>query len=153
MVNPRTRNQTVYVAHAGAIPDVWPTFTIGEYPLAEEFSTEIQLPVLVTYSFRQCFQEYKSRRTNYKADPQKDIQFCALASPTEGPCDSAAWGGPMWDMVEGSPVLVGMVSQGACNPGSPPYLFTRIFAYVAWIQEQICALSDYPPDYCFEDEP
>jgi secreted trypsin-like serine protease len=151
MVNPRNKNQTVYMAHAGAVPDVAPTFTIGTLPLTGKFSTEVQMPILYTYPFRLCYKEYRMHRTSYKSDPQKDVQFCARVSPTQGPCDSAAWGSPMWDMVGGYPVLVGMASQGSCTPGNPPYLFTRIFTYLAWIQGQICALSDYPPDYCFEE--
>jgi secreted trypsin-like serine protease len=119
--------------------------------LTDSFSNKMLKGKLATYNFRQCHQEYKQFRTFYKTDPQEEFQFCVVKlaagddNDTVGPCDSAAWGSPLWT---NDGVQVGIASQGSCDVDSPPFLYTRVERYVVWIREQICLLSENPPSYC-----
>jgi secreted trypsin-like serine protease len=146
------------VAHAGAVPDVWPrNFTIGSVPLARTFSTELRIVSQLTFPFRSCLNRYRTHRMPiYRSDPDRSVQFCATTSPVDGPCDSAAWGSPMWNFGRSGlstiPIQIGIASQGSCTIGNPPYLYTQINRYVSWIHGQICQLSEEPPEFCNEDE-
>jgi trypsin len=70
-------------------------------------------------------------------------QFCAGSEPGKDSCQGDS-GGPI--LASGNR-LVGVVSWGyGC--GRYPGVYSRVSGMQRWIKLTLCALTDYPPDYC-----
>lgn len=84
-----------------------------------------------------------------------EVMLCA--GVVEGGKDACSGdsGGPLFrTSSDGSMVQVGIVSFGAgCARANRPGIYTKVSAFTAWIQEQICDLSSNPPSSCFESSP
>lgn len=146
---PPDNGEPVYYAHAGAVPDVGGAFELGNVPLTQTFSTELQNASATTENFLLCNNAYTVIAVPYRSALQEEIQFCTTTSSEVGPCDSAAWGSPLWVMnADGEPLLVGTASQGSCTPGNPPFIWTRVAPFASFLKDQICDMSANRPADC-----
>ena len=50
--------------------------------------------------------------------------------------------------MEDSAIQVGVISSGSGCDGRLPTVYSRVSAGQDWIREQICELSDFPPEFC-----
>ncbi len=74
------------------------------------------------------------------------VQMCAGVSGVDkGFCNGDS-GGPL---LNSRGVQVGIVS-GSIGCGSYPGFYSRVSNQISWIQQQVCALSSYPPLYCYK---
>lgn len=85
--------------------------------------------------------------------------FLIASLQHQGPCAEADHGAPLMDTRGGNTnasahVLMGIASFGnGCGPHAPPFVFTRIRTYYAWIRLELCRLTASPPPYCFTGMP
>uniref|UniRef100_A0A7S4A916 Peptidase S1 domain-containing protein n=1 Tax=Pseudo-nitzschia australis TaxID=44445 RepID=A0A7S4A916_9STRA len=70
--------------------------------------------------------------------------ICTKSNEVVTPCTGDS-GGPL---LTSSNVQVGIISSGSDCDGRLPAIFSRVSAAQDWIQEQICDLSDFPPEEC-----
>jgi hypothetical protein len=81
---------------------------------------------------------------------ESNVMICAgiLGQGDKDSCQGDS-GGPLFDETTG--VQVGVVSWGyGCAEADFPGVYSKVSAVEPWIKEQICDLSDFPPDYCFD---
>lgn len=93
---------------------------------------------------------------SYAASSVTSDMMCAL-EPGQGSCQGDS-GGPLFiqsdDGFEGD-IQVGLVSWGTnCAQPIYPGVFARVSWGYAWIRDQVCLLSENPPDYflCDDDD-
>ena len=100
---------------------------------------KVQLPV----------QTFSTCSTNLEGTQYAETQLCV--GKMEGGKDSCNGdsGGPLF--VAGSNVQVAIVSYGAgCARPGLPSINTKVSAFIDFIEEGICELSNDPPEGCFE---
>jgi trypsin len=90
-----------------------------------------------------CYNDYLSAGVKLDVNSQR----CAgVTGGGKGQCEGDS-GGPVLDS---SGVLVGVVSSGVgCARANYPGVYTRVSYRHFWIRQQVCALSSYPPEYCY----
>jgi hypothetical protein len=80
---------------------------------------------------------------------QSEINVMVCAGTSQGGKDACQGdsGGPLFDEI--TRVQVGVVSFGAgCGDANVPGGYSRVSAVKPWIEAQVCALSNFKPDYC-----
>jgi hypothetical protein len=82
-------------------------------------------------------------RAGYFIDEEAVI--CAKAIDGVDACTGDS-GGPL--LLDGSSVQVGVISSGSGCDGRLPTVYSRVSAGLDWITQQICELSDFPPQFC-----
>lgn len=77
---------------------------------------------------------------------EEDAILCTQAD--DGVVDACTGdsGGPL--LLEDSAIQVGVISSGSGCDGRLPTVYSRVSAGQDWIREQICELSDFPPEFC-----
>ena len=91
-------------------------------------------------------------RSMYNGFVDDNIMICAADTNTDS-CFGDS-GGPMVQKINGRYVQVGVVSFGVgCARPERPGVYSRVSAVVDWIDQQICELSENPPDRCFTPQP
>jgi len=142
----------LYFAQAGSPTDIFDVpkegfpvshppkqFKMGGAAIADSFHTTLKEGLVVTEEYRYCVNEYIDI-PGYQAELDEGVQFCANSN-TSSPCDSNAWGSPLYHNETGEPILVGLASQGECTPGGLPFVYTRIAHYYNFIRESICSMT------------
>lgn len=94
------------------------------------------------YDFDSC---YRTFRKEMKLKISDDLHLCTgtLEGGRDG-CDSDS----------GTPLLIGNTIVGVTNDGvgcarpDVPAYNARVSAHADWIDESLCALSDFPPSFC-----
>jgi len=127
----------------GDQPDAWSLhkFGFGEHPVSSLKEGSVSLE-----EFRLCSKHIQDL-PGYNPKIDQKLVFCTNASPNS-PCDTMAWGSPLYsnETRTGETVLVGMASQGMCDPAGVPYINVRIAHYVNWIKGAICSMTDTQHD-------
>lgn len=76
---------------------------------------------------------------------EENAILCAKADGVVDACTGDS-GGPL--LLDGSTTQVGVISSGSGCDGRLPTVYSRVSAGQDWIREQICELSDFPPEFC-----
>lgn len=76
---PHDNGETVYYAHAGAVPDVG-TFFYGKVALTQEFSTKLIVHNATTVQNEVCEPGYDAFLPTYQSPINERVQFCTTTS-------------------------------------------------------------------------
>jgi len=144
--------QSLYFAQAGTPTDFFDVpkegfpqsrppkpFNLGSAMSQKVYHTSLQEGSVFTKNFIHCRREYVDI-PGYHAKLKESVQFCTKSN-TSSPCDSNAWGSPLYNNETGEPILVGIASQGECTPGGLPHIYTRIAHYFDFLRERICNMT------------
>ena len=105
------------------------------------YPDNLQKVTVLAQSHQQCEDSYGSLI--------EETWLCA--GLTEGGKDSCHEdsGGPLFEVNDGSPLQVGIVSYGqGCAEPNFAGMYARVSGVVDWIDEQICEMSSNPPASC-----
>jgi len=93
--------------------------------------------------------DYNTCNEKYSGTIDAAFQLCAgVAGGGKDTCQGDS-GGPLVTIVNGVHTLIGITSGGeGCAEAEYPGFYARVSSQIAWIDQQICALSSKPPVSC-----
>jgi len=88
--------------------------------------------------------------SKYNGDVKDDTMFCAgVEGGGKDSCQGDSGGPIFYERQDGSFEQVGIVSWGrGCALRNYPGVYSRISGELDWIQEQVCNISAFKPEYC-----
>jgi len=93
--------------------------------------------------------DHNTCNEKYSGTIDAAFQLCAgVAGGGKDTCQGDS-GGPLVTIVNGVHTLIGITSGGeGCAEAEYPGFYARVSSQIAWIDQQICALSSKPPVSC-----